>query len=103
MLSLARGEDIVSRYGGEEFVLVMAPAQQGIVAERAEKLRRDVQNLEIEYEGRRVGPITVSVGIGIFPDHGENGQEVLRAADAALYQAKRSGRNCVVVADKVKA
>ena len=103
MLSLARGEDIVSRYGGEEFVLVMAPAQQGTVAERAEKLRRDVQNLEIEYEGRRVGPITVSVGIGIFPDHGENGQEVLRAADAALYQAKRSGRNCVVVADKVKA
>ena len=81
----------------------MAPGLQGTVSERAEKLRRDVQNLEIEYEGRRLGPITVSVGIGIFPDHGENGQEVLRAADAALYQAKRSGRNCVVVADKVKA
>jgi len=103
MLSAARGEDIVSRYGGEEFVLVMAPAQQGTVWERAEKLRREVQNLEIEYEGRRVGPITISVGIAIFPDHGESGQEVLRAADAALYQAKRSGRNCVVVGDKVKA
>jgi len=103
MLSAARGEDIVSRYGGEEFVLVMAPAQQGTVWERAEKLRREVQNLEIEYEGRRVGPITISVGIGIFPDHGESGQEVLRVADAALYQAKRSGRNCVVVGDKVKA
>src|SRR5437773_1360461 len=103
MLSAARGEDIVSRYGGEEFVLVMAPAQQGTVWERAEKLRREVQNLEIEYEGRRVGPITISVGIAIYPDHGESGQEVLRAADAALYQAKRSGRNCVVVGDKVKA
>ncbi len=103
MLSAARGEDIVSRYGGEEFVLVMAPGAQGTVSERAEKLRRDVQNLEIEYEGRRVGPITISVGIAIFPDHGESGQEVLRAADAALYQAKRSGRNCVVVGDKVKA
>ncbi len=103
MLSAARGEDIVSRYGGEEFVLVMAPASQGTVLERAEKLRREVQNLEIEYEGRRVGPITISVGIGMFPDHGEGGQEVLRVADAALYQAKRSGRNCVVVGDKVKA
>jgi diguanylate cyclase (GGDEF)-like protein len=102
MLSAARGEDIVSRYGGEEFVLVMAPAPQGTVGERAEKLRREVQNLEIEYEGRRVGPITISVGIGMFPDHGESGQEVLRVADAALYQAKRSGRNCVVVGDKVK-
>ena len=103
MLSAARGEDIVSRYGGEEFVLVMAPAPQGRVWERAEKLRQGVQNLEIEYEGRRVGPITISVGIGIFPDHGGNGHEVLRVADAALYEAKRSGRNCVVVGDKVKA
>lgn len=103
MLSAARGEDIVSRYGGEEFVLVMAPAPQGTVSERAEKLRRGIQNLEIEYEGRRVGPITISAGIGIFPDHGESGQDVLRVADAALYQAKRSGRNCVVVGDKAKA
>ena len=102
MLSAARGEDIISRYGGEEFVLVMAPAPQGTVRERAEKLRREVQDLQIEYEGRRVGPITISVGVGIFPDHGESGQEVLRVADAALYQAKRSGRNRVVVGDKVK-
>jgi len=103
MLSAARGEDIVSRYGGEEFVLVMAPALQSTVWERAEKLRRGVQELEIEYEGRRVGPITISVGIAMFPDHGESGNEVLRAADAALYQAKRAGRNCVVVGDNVKA
>jgi len=103
MLSAARGEDIVSRYGGEEFVLVMAPAAQATVWERAEKLRRGVQDLEIEYEGRRVGPITISVGIAMFPDHGGTGQEVLRVADAALYHAKRAGRNCVVVGDEVKA
>jgi len=103
MLSAARGEDIVSRYGGEEFVLVMAPASQATVWERAEKLRKGVQDLEIEYEGQRVGPITISVGIGIFPNHGESGQEVLRVADAALYEAKRSGRNCVVIGDKVTA
>src|SRR5260221_5563286 len=85
MLSAARGEDIVSRYGGEEFVLVMAPALQSTVWERAEKLRRGVQELEIEYEGRRVGPITISVGIAMFPDPGQNRDAGLRAADAALY------------------
>ena len=102
LLSAARGEDIASRYGGEEFVLVMAEAPQTTVWERAEKLRRGVNGLEIEHEGQRVGPVTVSVGIGIFPDHGASGQEALRVADAALYRAKQSGRNCVVIADKTK-
>src|SRR3989442_13635863 len=100
--SAARGEDIASRYGGEEFVLVMAQAPQATVRERAEKLRRGVNELEIEYEGQRVGPVTVSVGIGIFPDHGDSGQGVLRVADVALYRAKQSGRNCVVIGDKAK-
>lgn len=102
LLSAARGEDIASRYGGEEFVLVMAKAPQATVRERAEKLRRGVNELEIEYEGQRVGPVTVSVGVGIFPDHGASGQKVLRVADAALYRAKQSGRNCVVIGDKAK-
>lgn len=96
MQSAARGEDIASRYGGEEFVLVMVQASLSAVLERAEKLRNGVQKLEIEYETRRVGPVTISVGIGMFPQHGENGHEVLRVADAALYRAKQSGRNRVV-------
>jgi len=96
MQSEARGEDIISRYGGEEFVLVMAHASQSAVLERAERLRRGVQELAIEYESQRVGPVTISVGIGAFPDHGESGQAVLRVADAALYKAKQSGRDRVV-------
>lgn len=99
MQSAARGEDIVSRYGGEEFVLVMAKASHGAVLERAEKLRRGVQELEIEYEGRRVGPVTISVGIGIFPDDGQSGHAVLLVADAALYRAKQSGRNRVAAGE----
>ena len=102
MQSAARGEDIVSRYGGEEFVLVMTQASQSAVLERAEKLRIGVQELEIEYESRRVGPVTISVGVGIFPDHGESGYAVLRVADAALYRAKQSGRNRVVAGDVVR-
>jgi len=70
LLTAARGEDIVCRYGGEEFVLAMSQAPHDSVLNRAENLRKGVQELGIEYEGRLVGPITVSVGIGVFPDHG---------------------------------
>ena len=101
MLSLARGEDILCRYGGEEFALVMAHASPATMLERAEKICLGVQNLGIESDGRRVGPITLSAGIAIFPDHGESGQAVLQAADAALYRAKAAGRNCVVMANEV--
>src|SRR5882762_5377547 len=101
MLSLARGEDILCRYGGEEFALVMAHASPATMLERAEKICLGVQNLEIESDGRRLGPITLSAGIAIFPDHGGSGQAVLQAADAALYRAKAAGRNCVVMANEV--
>jgi diguanylate cyclase (GGDEF)-like protein len=97
LLMAARGEDIVCRYGGEEFVLVMSHAPHNTVLQRAEYLRQGVGELAIEYEGRRVGPITVSIGIGIFPDHGDSVEAVLRAADDAMYQAKQLGRNRVVV------
>jgi diguanylate cyclase (GGDEF)-like protein len=99
LLSLARGEDIPCRYGGEEFVLIMAHASRATVQERAERLRVGVQALKFESNGRDVGPITLSVGIAMFPDHGESGRAVLLAADAALYRAKQAGRNCVVVED----
>ena len=97
LLMAARGEDIVCRYGGEEFVLVMSQAPHSTVLHRAENLRQGVQQLGIEYDGRVVGPITVSIGIGIFPDHGNTVEAVLRAADAAMYEAKQLGRNRVAI------
>jgi diguanylate cyclase (GGDEF)-like protein len=100
LLSLARAEDIPCRYGGEEFVLVMSHASPATLRERAEKLRLGVQKLAIECDGRNVGPITLSVGIAMFPDHGDSGQAVLQAADTAMYRAKAAGRNRVVVMEK---
>jgi diguanylate cyclase (GGDEF)-like protein len=100
LLSLARAEDIPCRYGGEEFVLVMSHASPVTLRERAEKLRLGVQGLAIECDGRSVGPITLSVGIALFPDHGGSGLAVLQAADAAMYRAKAAGRNRVVVTEK---
>jgi diguanylate cyclase (GGDEF)-like protein len=102
LLSLARAEDVPCRYGGEEFVLVMAHAAPATVRERAERLRLGVQELKFECDGRSVGPITLSVGIAMFPDHGESGRAVLLAADAALYRAKQAGRNRVVIEDGLK-
>ena len=98
LLSLARAEDIPCRYGGEEFVLVMAHASPATVRERAEKLRGGVESLAIEHDGRAIGPVTLSVGIAMFPAHGENWRTVLEAADAALYSAKAAGRNRVFMA-----
>jgi len=103
MNSLARSEDIVCRYGGDEFLVVMAHVPLTILKERAEALRRGVQDLEIEYDGRRIEGMTLSVGIGIFPDHGESGRAALRAADMALYRAKRAGRDRVVMGEKLPA
>lgn len=99
MLSLARGEDILCRYGGEEFVLVMADASPATVRERAERIRRGVQLLEIECDGRMLGRVTVSIGIAMYPDRDKSGLAVLQAADAALYRAKQLGRDCIVAVE----
>ncbi len=103
VLSLTRGEDILCRYGGEEFVLVMANASPRAVWQRAETLRLGVQKLRVEHGGRSIGPVTVSVGIGMLPDDGESAQAILQAGDTALYRAKQAGRNCIVMGDKLRA
>jgi diguanylate cyclase (GGDEF)-like protein len=93
-----RREDIPCRYGGEEFVLVLPDASLESAARRAEQIREAVSRLRIPVRDRVIGPITVSVGVAAFPEHGEDGHAVLQAADAALYQAKRSGRDRISVA-----
>ncbi len=93
-----RKEDIACRFGGEEFVLVLPDAALQDAARRAEQLREAVGRLSIPYQGRVIGPITVSVGVAAFPEHGHDGRTLLQAADAALYQAKRDGRNRISVA-----
>lgn len=93
-----RKEDIPCRYGGEEFVLVLPDAGLAGAARRAEQLCAAVRRLSIPYEGRMIGPITVSIGVAAFPEHGNDARAVIQAADSALYQAKRDGRDRVSVA-----
>jgi diguanylate cyclase (GGDEF)-like protein len=58
---------------------------------------QDFKRLDVQYRGITLGPLTVSVGLAAFPDHGATAEAVLRAADQALYRAKADGRDRVVV------
>jgi diguanylate cyclase (GGDEF)-like protein/PAS domain S-box-containing protein len=98
-----RGQDIVCRYGGEEFALVFSGSSLQGALERGEALRDGVKQLQVQYAGQLLGSITVSMGLSLFPDHGTTIADVVRGADQALYCAKRDGRDkmCVWTADSV--
>ena len=93
-----RAEDIPCRYGGEEFILILPEASLDATRERAEQLREGVKHLHVPYRSGVLGPLTLSLGVATFPEHGASGHEVLLAADAALYRAKHEGCDRLVVA-----
>ena len=83
-----RAEDIVCRYGGEEFVLVLPQMTLQATLERAEQIRQATKQIVFSYRDSRIGPISVSIGVAIFPEHGGTIDSLLSAADAALYRVK---------------
>jgi diguanylate cyclase (GGDEF)-like protein len=94
-----RADDIACRYGGEEFVLILPNANLEDTELRAKKLRGSVKALNIKHQGKPLGTVTVSVGVATFPQHGSTPTQLMAAADAALYQAKKTGRDRVVIAE----
>ena len=90
-----RYADIACRYGGDEFTLILPRAPRAVALERAELLRRGVQELRITGGDAQLPPVTSSFGIAVCPDDGRTGAEVLAAGDRALYRAKREGRDRV--------
>jgi len=95
--SRTRGHDVVSRLGGEELLVLLPGASLESAKAKAEALREAIAKLELTHRGRRV-EVTASFGVAAFPEHGSEGPELLRAADQALYTAKRTGRDRVVAA-----
>lgn len=91
-----RAGDIAYRYGGDEFVVVLPGAGIEIARHRAERVCQTFNAAPV-YDGGRELVVTVSVGVSVFPEHGDDGNEILRCADSALYQAKQGGRNLVRV------
>lgn len=96
MKSCVRSADIVCRYGGEEFVIVMPGASESIVGKCAEEIRSKFEKSSIKFEDRMI-QATISLGVAIYPLHGPNVDEVFINADRALYKAKHEGRNRVMV------
>jgi diguanylate cyclase (GGDEF)-like protein/PAS domain S-box-containing protein len=92
----SRHGDFVCRYGGEEFVLVMPNITLATARERADELHKMVSSLNIPY-GDITLTTTISMGIAMYPNHGDNKADILRAADKAMYIAKNTGRNRIIV------
>jgi len=88
-----RKADVVCRYGGDEFAILLPETGGQKAFSAAEKLRRTVASWAFPGVPR---PLTISAGIAAFPDHGNSRDELIKAADDALYCAKQSGRNRVL-------
>jgi diguanylate cyclase (GGDEF)-like protein len=98
LVKSVRAEDIVCRFGGEEFVVILPMADLKASQARAERIRSKLRELTVLHQGQSLGMITVSVGVAALPENGTSHKELLEAADAALYRAKKEGRDRVVVA-----
>ena len=95
MRGCARSSDIVCRYGGEEFLLVLPTMAPGVAFQRAEQLRHTLETTIVDYEGMPF-QLSGSFGVATYPDDGFTSDELIKAADTALYAAKSGGRNCVI-------
>lgn len=91
-------DEVPCRFGGEEFVIMLAGTSGGGARARADELRGDVEGLLVRYGQKNLPRITISIGVAGYPECGTMPQDLLKSADEALYQAKSEGRNRVVCA-----
>lgn len=96
--SFIRDEDIAARYGGEEFCLVLPDCTLQAAVTKAEALRLGIQKMNLNYRGKDLPSVSISIGVSAFPTHGASRAKLIRAADRALYTAKQQGRNMVMKA-----
>jgi diguanylate cyclase (GGDEF)-like protein len=94
----SRPDDILVRFGGEEFTVVLPETSADEARVRAESLRQIVEELMIEHEGAQLRHVTISVGVAACPMHGQDRDALIEKADQALYRSKKTGRNRVTVA-----
>jgi diguanylate cyclase (GGDEF)-like protein len=100
LLNNVRDQDIAARFGGEEFIILLPETSLNDAVVVAERIRMAVEGFNFEPLGCQQHGITISIGIGEFPTTGSTTEALLNRADAALYEAKTSGRNRVCMATR---
>jgi diguanylate cyclase (GGDEF)-like protein len=97
-----RGYDVIGRFGGEEFLALLPDIDSQHLVAVAERIRREIAGLVLPVTGHRgmvlFRGLTASIGIAVYPRHGAELDDVLRAADSALFSAKAAGRNQIQLA-----
>ena len=95
--NILRKTDLVARFGGEEFIIMLPEISKDQSQRVANKLRREIEKSQfVNEETLPQGRLTISVGLSVFPDDSRDPQKLIQYADEALYDAKAKGRNCVV-------
>jgi two-component system, cell cycle response regulator len=95
LVKAVRNEDVVARFGGEEILIILRSISLELAITLGERLRRTVENASIIHQDKKI-EATVSIGVAGFPStRAETVEQLLEAADKALYRAKHAGRNCV--------
>jgi diguanylate cyclase (GGDEF)-like protein len=97
-----RTSGLAARYGGEEFAVLLPGIAANDATWVAETIRSSVEVLPVRTQHGQIS-VTVSIGLAVVPDHARSAEELIAIADAALYQAKGSGRNRVICAAAVAA
>ncbi len=96
--SVTRDGDAACRYGGDEFVVLLPETSLDVTQQRAEEIRRAAKRFSIALEGSVLSPVTLTIGVAVYPDHGANMNGLLLAADTAMYEAKHAGGDRVQIA-----
>jgi diguanylate cyclase (GGDEF)-like protein/PAS domain S-box-containing protein len=94
---MLRETDVAARFGGEEFTVILSHTSLEQAKQMAQRVRQAMADMEIHLEGGGSFSITASIGVAAYPQHGTTVEELIRAADQALYTAKQKGRNRVCV------
>jgi len=100
LLSHIRGDDIASRYGGDEFVVVLPYTSLEVTQQKAELICESIHEFQFRIDGKKLESLTISLGIAVYPENGSTGAALLKTSDDALYQAKRAGGDRIVLASK---